>query len=160
MTNMYVTPSMPVQAVAPLTIGTFLAGLYDESYGYTSAVRCVYERTQKLLPRQHVSAFVSASLFASVPGFGSLEMGSDEAAAKRLEDMVNIILDPNRTIFCCTLIHHGFASQDGGRERSEACSFLPPITVPPVVVRSVVISLTAVPSSVDICDALRFFDSR
>ena len=69
---MYVVPDFgSSQAVAPETIGTFSIGNMDLSYAYTSAVLRVYSRTVKFFPRQQVSAFVSHSLKATVPDFGS-----------------------------------------------------------------------------------------
>jgi len=43
------------------------------SYAYTSATLVVCDNTKKFLPKQQVSAFVSASLVAKVPGEASLK---------------------------------------------------------------------------------------
>ena len=57
-------------AVAPDTMGTFVIGSYEWSYGYTPAVGVEYSRITKFFPRQHVSAFESHSFRAGVLGGG------------------------------------------------------------------------------------------
>ena len=60
--------------MAPVTIGTFVIGVYESSYGYTSAVRLVYDRTVKFMPKQQVSALESDSLNAIAPGVAVLDI--------------------------------------------------------------------------------------
>ena len=73
---MYVAPvEGQSQAVTPVTIGTLHIGAIDVSYEYTLTVRLVKDYIKKFFPKQQVSAFVSDSLTAIVPGAGSWTLG-------------------------------------------------------------------------------------
>ena len=109
---------MSVQAVAPVTMGTLVIGSADSSYGNTSATCWVNDNGIKLVPKQQVSAFVSASLNAAMPGRGS-------STVDRILDMIRLV----------TTVETPRDSQRGGllvlRDRSDATSLRPPIIEPP-----------------------------
>ena len=96
------------------TIGTFCSGLYVlESYGYTSAVRRVMFRTMKLLPAQHVSALLSISFVDVIPGVGCF----NSIVVLIWASFVTVCI-VEMDVDCQLLLL---------RDRSDACSFLPPI---------------------------------
>ena len=83
-----------------------------------SAVLVVYLSIEKLLPRQHVSAFVSHSLYALVPASGSADLVI-VAATFRRKDVTGLIEAVCQDDLLLLL-------------REWACSFRPPIIVPVV----------------------------